>query len=124
MTDGHKDFASLARQASDDKASAEKGGDLSWIREDILLPGLRQALAGLAPGTVSEPVRTPDGWHLLKVLGVKPSGVATLAEAHDTLVRALRQERTVQTQRQYVTDMLEKEPIRIDQVELWKQTAQ
>ena len=122
--EGHKDFASLARQFSDDKASAAKGGDLGWVREDILLPDLRHALNGLGTNAVTEPVRTPDGWHVLKVLGIKAPAEATLAEAHDTLVRAMRQERLLQLQRQYVMDMMRKEPIRIDQVELWKQTAQ
>lgn len=124
VVDGHKDFAALARQSSDDKNSAEKGGDLGWMQENILLPDLRHALTGLATNAVTEPVRTPDGWHVLKVLGVKAPGVATLAEAHDTLVRAMRQERTLQLQRQFVMDMMQQEPIRIDQVELWKQTAQ
>lgn len=121
---GHKDFAELARRSSDDKGSAEKGGDLGWVREDILLPDLRSALAGLGINAVTEPVRTPDGWHVLKVLGVRAPAVATLAEAHDTLVRAMRQERTLQLQRQFVLNMMKTEPIRIDQVELWKQTAQ
>ena len=124
VVDGHKDFAALARQSSDDKNSAEKGGDLGWMQENILLPDLRHALTGLATNAVTEPVRTPDGWHVLKVLGVKAPAVATLAEAHDTLVRAMRQERTLQLQRQFVMDMMRQEPIRIDQVELWKQTAQ
>ena len=123
IVDGHKDFATLAKADSDDKASAANGGDLGWIREDILVPPLRKALTGLPQGAISQPVETPDGWHLLKVLGVKPAGTATLPEVRDALVRAMRQERAGQLQRQYLTEMLQAEPIRIDQVELWKQTA-
>ncbi|HVC16698.1 MAG TPA: peptidylprolyl isomerase [Rhodanobacter sp.] len=124
IVDGHKDFAALARLDSDDKASAEKGGDIGWIAENVLLPELRHALSGLDTGAISRPVHTGDGWHVFKMLGVKPPGLATLQEAHETLVRALRQERLVQLQRQYVAKMLQQEPIRIDQVELWKETAQ
>jgi peptidylprolyl isomerase len=120
---GHKDFATIAKAESDDKGSAEKGGDLGWIREDILLAPLRKGLAGLSEGDVSQPIETPDGWHVLKVLGIRPAGTATLAEARDTLVRALRQDRALQLQRRYVNDLLRRDPIRIDQVELWKQTA-
>jgi parvulin-like peptidyl-prolyl isomerase len=123
IVNGHKDFAALARQASDDK-SRDNGGDLGWVREDGLVPALRQALSGLSQGDVTAPVRTPDGWHLVKLLGVKPPAQATLAEAHDTLVRAMRQERRLQMQRRYLLEMLQKDPIRIDQVELWKQAAQ
>jgi len=123
LVDGHKDFAALARLNSDDKQTAENGGDLSWLGENVLVPELRQALSGLTNGAISQPVHTADGWHIFKVLGVKPAGVATLQEAHDALVRALRQERSVELQRQYVGKMLQQEPIRVDQVELWKETA-
>lgn len=124
IVDGHKDFTQIAKQSSDDKNTAPNGGDLGWVRDDLLVPALRQTLAPLANGAVSDPVRTPDGWHVVKVLGIRPPTVATLAEARDMLVRAMRQEREVQLQRKYVADMLQQDPIRIDQVELWKQTAQ
>jgi parvulin-like peptidyl-prolyl isomerase len=42
-----------------------KGGDLGWLREDQLIPAVRTAAAGLQEGAVSEPVRAPDGWHVL-----------------------------------------------------------
>ncbi len=124
VTEGHKDFATVATESSDDKQSAQNGGDIGWLRDDSLLPALRQALTGLGPNGVTEPVHTADGWHIIKVLGIKPAGVATLAEAHDALARALRQERSVQLQRRYVGDLLQQDPIHIDQVELWKLTAQ
>lgn len=124
IVDDHKDFNSVARQTSDDKTVGTNGGDLGWVREDSLVPPIRAALAALTPGGVSEPVRTPDGWHLLKLIAVKPAGQATLAEARDTLIRAMRQERLVQGQRRYVADLLQREPMQINQVELWKQTAQ
>jgi hypothetical protein len=124
IVDQRADFAVLAKKESGDKGSATSGGELGWVREDALVPAIRQVLAGLTAGSVSEPVRTPDGWHVLKVIAIKPSGTATLAEAHDTLVRALRQERAVQGQRRYIAEMLQREPITLDEVELWKQTAQ
>lgn len=124
LVEGHKDFTALARLDSDDKNTAEKGGDVGWLAENVLVPELRHALSGLSVGAISQPVRTGDGWHIFKVLAIRPSGIATLPEARETLVRALRQERLVQMQREYITRMLQSEPIRIDQVELWKETAQ
>jgi hypothetical protein len=124
ITDGHADFAALARQRSDDKTTAQNGGEIGWLREEVLLPPIRQALVTMAPGAVSDPVRTPDGWHLVLLAGVQPAGQASLEEARDTLVRIMRQERTVQEQRKYLNDMLQEQPIKIDQVELWKQVAQ
>lgn len=123
IVDQHADFAVLAKKLSDDKGSGANGGELGWLREDALIPPIRLTLATLAQGTVSEPLRTPDGWHLLKLIATKPAGTATLAEAHDTIVRLLRQERAVQNQRHYIAELLQIEPIKLDQVELWKQTA-
>ena len=123
LTDGSTDFAAVAKQKSDEKATAANGGDVGWLREEALLPPIRTALATMAPGAVSDPVRTPDGWHLVKLLGVKPAGQATLAEARETLVRLMRQERLMQAQRRYLSELLQEEPVKLDQVELWKQVA-
>jgi parvulin-like peptidyl-prolyl isomerase len=64
------DFAGIARQYSEDSQAAE-GGDLGYFSRDSTVPGLTDAATdvafGLAPGTISEPVRTIYGWHLLKV---------------------------------------------------------
>jgi peptidylprolyl isomerase len=124
ITDGHGDFAALARQRSDDKTTAQNGGEIGWLREEVLLPPIRQALSTMAPGAVSDPVRTPDGWHLVLLVGVQPAGQATQEEARPMLVRLLRQERSLQAQRTYLNDLLQDQPIKVDQVELWKQVAQ
>lgn len=60
------DFASVARTGSED-ASAGEGGDLGYFPRGRMLPAFETAAFALAPGTVSEPVRTPLGWHLIYV---------------------------------------------------------
>ncbi|SEE45720.1 peptidylprolyl isomerase [Pseudomonas migulae] len=60
------DFASVARTGSED-ASASEGGDLGYFPRGRMLPAFETAAFALAPGTVSEPVRTPLGWHLIYV---------------------------------------------------------
>ena len=112
------DFAALARKLSDDHASAPNGGDLGWAREDALLPGVRGAVAGLTEGSVSEPIHSGDGWHLVRLLGTRPAAPATLAEVHDALVRALRQRRAQQNAQAYVDGLLRREPIQINQIQL------
>lgn len=59
-------FEDMARINSEDASSA-KGGDLGWINPGDTVPEFEQALAKLAVGETSRPVRTPFGWHLLKV---------------------------------------------------------
>ena len=61
------DFAELARVHSED-ASASRGGDLGWILPGDTVPEFERAMNNLKPGEISQPVRSPFGWHLLQVL--------------------------------------------------------
>ncbi len=64
---GGEDFSELARLHSDD-ASAAKGGDLGWVSPGETVPEFERAMDALQPGQVSNPVRSPFGFHLIKVL--------------------------------------------------------
>jgi peptidyl-prolyl cis-trans isomerase SurA len=59
-------FEDMARINSED-ASAVKGGELGWINPGDTVPEFEQAMAKLAIGEISAPVRTPFGWHLVRV---------------------------------------------------------
>ncbi|MBI5752655.1 MAG: peptidylprolyl isomerase [Hydrogenophilales bacterium] len=60
-------FAELARLQSED-GSAAKGGDLGWLSPGDTVPEFEKAMDALAANTVSEPIRSPFGWHLIQVL--------------------------------------------------------
>jgi peptidyl-prolyl cis-trans isomerase SurA len=64
---GNADFAELARLHSED-ASAGRGGELGWISPGDTVPDFERAMDALKPGELSEPVRSPFGWHLIQVL--------------------------------------------------------
>lgn len=112
------DFAAVARRASEDKTSAANGGDLGWLREDQIIPAVRSVVAGLAEGGLSDPVRAPDGWHLMHLLGTKAAGPAPLADVRDQLARALRQQKQQEAARGYVNDLLKADPIQLNEIEL------
>lgn len=63
-----KDFAQMAKQYSLDAASAVKGGDLGWVVSEELVPPFATAMNALPLHTVSKPVKSPFGWHLIEVL--------------------------------------------------------
>jgi peptidyl-prolyl cis-trans isomerase SurA len=63
---GNADFAELAKAHSADP-SAAKGGELGWIYPGDTVPEFERAMNALAPGEISEPIRSPFGWHLIKV---------------------------------------------------------
>ncbi len=61
------DFAELARVHSED-SSAARGGELDWLYPGDTVPDFERAYEGLKIGEVSQPVRTPFGYHLIQVL--------------------------------------------------------
>ena len=65
--DNKGDFAQIARANSED-TSASKGGDLGWISPGDTVPEFERAMDALKPGQISEPVRSPFGWHLIQVI--------------------------------------------------------
>jgi peptidyl-prolyl cis-trans isomerase SurA len=60
-------FEELARLNSEDTTSA-KGGDLGWVSPGDTVPEFDDAMKRLELNQLSEPVRTPFGWHLIQVL--------------------------------------------------------
>lgn len=122
-TKPHADFAALAKQNSQDRMTAEKGGDLGWVRDDALAPAIRTAVIGLQEGGVSEPVRMPEGWHLLKLTGTKPAGLAPLTEVRAILIEALRKQRLQQNAQAYTAAAMRSQPPQIDEIAIGKLTT-
>jgi peptidylprolyl isomerase len=114
----HGDFAGLARRQSEDRGSAANGGDLGWVREDQLLPAVRAAVAGLAEGSLSPPIRAADGWHLVRLLDTRPAGPAPLADVRAQLVQALRQQKQQENARAYIAGLLRQAPVQLDEIQL------
>jgi peptidyl-prolyl cis-trans isomerase SurA len=69
-------FGELARLNSDD-GSASRGGDLGWIYPGDTVPEFERAFTELKIGEVSQPVKTPFGWHLIQVLERRTADVST-----------------------------------------------
>jgi len=67
IVSGEADFADMARANSDD-ATAARGGELDWVYAGDTLPEFERAYQDLKVGEISEPVRTPFGYHLIQVL--------------------------------------------------------
>jgi peptidyl-prolyl cis-trans isomerase SurA len=69
-------FAELARLNSDD-GSASRGGDLGWVYPGDTVPEFERAFTELKLMEVSEPVKTPFGWHLIQVLEKRTADMST-----------------------------------------------
>jgi parvulin-like peptidyl-prolyl isomerase len=81
-----EDFATLAAEYSDDTGSAAKGGDLGWFGRGKMVPVFEDAAFSLAPGEISQPIRSDFGYHIIQVLEKDPN--------HPKDENSLQQERT------------------------------
>lgn len=90
---GGADFGELARTRGKDPA----GGDLGWLARGELDPSFERPLLALQKGQVTEPVRSPAGYHLLKLVDREELTTERLAEARqqvrDLLLQKKAQER-------------------------------
>jgi peptidyl-prolyl cis-trans isomerase D len=90
-----EDFAKLAREVSEDTANAAQGGDLGFVGAGDLVPQFEQAAFALKQGEVSPaPVRTPFGFHAIKVLDVKEGGASPLKDVAAKIKDKLAAERS------------------------------
>ncbi|KVL49341.1 peptidylprolyl isomerase [Burkholderia territorii] len=108
------DFAAIAKANSQDRASAANGGDLGFVPDSVMLPAVRQAADGLKPGQVSAPVRTPSGFHVVKLLEVRAAAPRPLADVKEQVRTMLRAQRTQQNAQAYLAKLTANAPINED----------
>jgi peptidylprolyl isomerase len=114
------DFGAIARAESDEKGAVQSGGEIGWLTEEMMVPGIRATVTGLSKDQVSDSVRLDDGWHVLKLLEVKPATTRTLAEVRDALAARLRADRSQAIRRAYLSKLLEKTPPAVNELALGK----
>jgi len=79
------DFEDMARKYSDDKPSAEKGGDLGVLSRGQTVPPFEKVAFELAVGKLSQPVETDFGYHLIQVEEKKASSKLRYEDAKEDL---------------------------------------
>ena len=87
------DFAELAKKYSEDEQSQPLGGDLDYFGQGRMVPEFEAAAFALTPGTVSDLVKTPFGFHIIKVVDKKPTAVRTLDDVRTAIAEQLKTER-------------------------------
>ena len=109
------DFAQLARANSED-TSASKGGDLGWISPGDTVPEFERAMNALQPGQISEPVRSPFGWHLIQVVERRSSDMSK-ERRRLTARQALRERKADEAYEEWVRQLRDRAfvEIRLDE---------
>ena len=86
---GGGDFAELAKRYSDDPNKG-KGGDLGFFSKGQMVKQFEDAAFALKEGELSEPVRTPFGYHIIKVEKIEDERTKALSEVRDDIVKILK----------------------------------
>ncbi|GAB6062992.1 SurA N-terminal domain-containing protein [Deferrisoma palaeochoriense] len=90
------DFAELAKKVSEDPGSKDKGGDLGYFERGKMVPEFEKVAFSLEPGQVSEPVRTPFGYHLIRVEDHREARQKPLEEVRDQIERDIRRRKALE----------------------------
>ena len=89
LADG-ADFGELAAEKSTGP-SGPNGGDLGWFGAGVMVEPFFQAVTGLEPGQISDPVQTQFGWHVIKLNETRVKDVPDLEEVRADIEEQLRQ---------------------------------
>ncbi len=81
-------FEDLAKKYSTD-ATAAKGGDLGWFSKGSMVPDFEKAVFSLKEGELSNVVKTPYGFHIIKLTGKRAAGIRSFDEVKDQIKAAI-----------------------------------
>jgi len=101
-----EDLAELAAEYSEDRLSADRGGDMGRIARGDLDRVLETVIFSLPKGLVSQPVQTRLGWHVVEVVEIEESRLQPFEEVREEVERDLRDRRAEQRQIQVLDDLL------------------
>ena len=88
-----EDFVKLAKEYSEDKATAERGGDLGCFPRGVMVKSFEDAVFSLKKGEISEPIRTKLGFHIVKVYDIKEERTKPLKEVKKHIIMVLKKEK-------------------------------
>jgi len=110
------DFAALARELSDDRATSENGGSLGFLTRGSTFPELEEAAFGAPLNEVIGPVETPAGYHLIQVTTRRAAGPEPLSnsEVRAELTGELKALRARQTAVNLLEELLNRAEVNPD----------
>jgi parvulin-like peptidyl-prolyl isomerase len=100
-----EDFDDMARKHSDDKASAERGGDLGVFGRGQMVPPFEKAAFSLSVGEVSSIVETDFGYHLIQVQEKRAASKLRFEDAEEDLKEYAFRVKAQETFEKFVEDL-------------------
>ncbi len=117
------EFEPVAKRQSEHKPSADQGGDMGWVALDQMVPEVRAVVSVMKKGEVGKPVRTSSGWHVVKLVDIKPRSPKPLAEVREYIARALRLRKAQENEQKYLDDMIARTPLGVNEIALNRLSA-
>jgi len=113
-----EDFATLARENSQDQGSAAEGGDLGWLEPGVMVQAFENAMYELSmEAPVSGPVQTGYGWHVIRLQEIRESTGMSFEEARTTLVAEYQEEEAARAfleQADRLVDLIYEDPTTLE----------
>lgn len=86
-------FAQLAKQKSIDTRTKDKGGDMDWLTPAYMTPDIAAAVQKLKKGDVTAPIKSQDGWHVIRVIDTRDNPAPPIDQVKDRLVSIVEQKK-------------------------------
>lgn len=103
-----EEWDKVCAQHSDHKPTSSNGGELpEFVRGKLGLPSCEEAAYALEEGEINEPVKSPYGWHIIKLLNKKP--LEPFEEIKDELMKKVRKSPRAQLNKKVLINRLKKE---------------
>jgi peptidyl-prolyl cis-trans isomerase SurA len=109
-----EDFAKLARELSEDRATRAEGGDLGYFGKEMGLPKpVEELVFSMKVGELGGPVRGNQGFHIIKLVDRKAKDLAPLADVKEDLRGQLRAKEMERQTKIYLSDLRKKTLVEI-----------
>ena len=109
-----EDFATLAKELSEDPSAKENSGDLNFFTRDAMVPEFSKAAFAMKKGDISDPVRSEFGYHVIKVTDRKDSETVSLEKVKPQLLAFLEKQKKQEEIDKVLQDMRAKAEVKIN----------
>ena len=100
-------FEKIAQKQSDDKASAERGGELGFFPKEAMVPEFANAAFSMKPNTISESlVKSPYGYHIIKVTDRMEAGSTPYAKVKDEIKFYLETQKQIEVLKNFTAGLM------------------
>ncbi len=109
-------FAEAAEKFSEEEASAENGGRIGWVAEDNLQPDLKPLIAELEPGEITDVVRLPNGFHIVRLEETREEFTVPFEEVRSRLAAQLRARRAQANREAFLQRLIDENPVALNEI--------